>query len=657
MEQIKNKLTKCIMLMTIAFFGQSCEEFLDVAPEDVAQIEDAFESRLLANRFLTTLYSRIPNVIAGGENPAEGVISPELAGGDEIWFNDERNRDAQNNIFDFTRLIGGGQNTFSPLYSFWGNNSPGGDVNLTNLYIAIRDCNIFLNNLDRPFDLEEDERIRWEAEAKVLKAYFHFFLMRMYGPVPIIDDEVDITGSVEDTRNIFRSSIDDVVNYTVGLLDEAIPNLPVFVGEINEFGRISGATAAAIKAQVLVTAASPLFNGGAEGPRLIDQSGRNLIPSTPDEQKWTRAAEACREAMELAEAAGHTLYQFPTNPDWSDTTNIKLGIRGSVTEPWNSELIWGDPRVSTVALMRASRPTIDPAITPTGRVLVNGFWAPTMRVAEQFYSANGVPIDEDVDYDYANRFDLAPPAGPEHANYVETGYVTARLNLNREPRFYASLGFDGGIWFGGGVTDEDRAFHVEAKRNDYSFLNGPGGAFSATGYYAKKLEHYLNVHTNGGYQGSADLNRYPFPLIRLADVYLMYAEALNESGNSALAIDFVDRIRARAGLGGVIQSWADHSNNPGKPSTQAGLRDIIRQERLIELALEGKRYWDLRRWLMTEEFMNREIMGWNISGDDDEEYYRTTVITVPSFRQRDYLWPIADTDILGNPNLIQNPGW
>src|SRR5690606_17242538 len=165
--------------------------------------------------------------------------------------------------------------------------------------------------------------------------------------------------------------------------------------------------------------------------------------------------------------------------------------------------------------------------------------------------------------------------------YIKQNYVTARLHFDREPRFYADLGFDGGIWYGQGNFDQEVAWHVEGKLGQISGRSR-SDEHSVTGYFTKKLVHFLNVlQTSGAY----NVQNYPFPVIRLADLYLYYAEALNEAnGPTAEAFQWIDMVRERAGIPGVEESWA-MSSDPGKVHSKEGLREIIQQERLIEMAL------------------------------------------------------------------------
>lgn len=131
--------------------------------------------------------------------------------------------------------------------------------------------------------------------------------------------------------------------------------------------------------------------------------------------------------------------------------------------------------------------------------------------------------------------------------------------------------------------------------------------------------------------------RYAFPIIRLADLYLMYAEALNEALNTPNndVYTYIDLVRERAGLDGVKESWQKYSKYPEKPNTKTGMREIIRMERLNELACEGKRFWDLRRW---KKELPREVKGWYVQGETAQEFYRVTTLYLRSrYQFKDYL--------------------
>ena len=192
------------------------------------------------------------------------------------------------------------------------------------------------------------------------------------------------------------------------------------------------------------------------------------------------------------------------------------------------------------------------------------------------------------------------------------------------------------------------------KRVRGGIAAGHPTSFSSTGYWSKKLVNYLNTATDDRYV----VQNYPYPVIRLADLYLMYAEAQNEAyGPSDEVYSYINPVRARAGLRSVQESWRNFSVQQSKFEDKNGLREIIHQERLIELAFEGFRFWDLRRWKKAIQVLNQPITGWSIDQSAPEDYYRPHLLYNQRFTTRDYLWPIKEEELLRNQNLLQAPGW
>ena len=477
----------------------------------------------------------------------------------------------------------------------------------------------------------------------------------LYGPIPIMDNNISIDASAEEVRR-YRDPVDDVVNYISNLLDDAAKDLPLQVTDAGEeLGRITQPIAKAVKAQLWLLAASPLFNGNTDYINVKDNQGRSLFPSETDNNKWKQAADAALDAIKCAKEAGHDLYYFtlPVN-GLSDATRKLLDIGEAVTEKWNTEIIWGSTwnvnGLQKVAVAKTTKGSHYDAIS---------VMAPTLTVAEQFYSSNGVPISEDKgDFwskNYPNRYDftIIPDEG-NNKHYLKIGSETAYLHLNREPRFYANLSFDRGTWYGYGyASDEpkDLAFYKFRAKEVSGRITSED--YSYTGYLNKKVCSYKTSVTDNG----LSTERYAFPIIRLADLYLMYAEALNETLNTPNndVYTYIDLVRERAGLDGVKESWQKYSKYPEKPNTKTGMREIIRMERLNELACEGKRFWDLRRW---KKELPREVKGWYVQGETAHEFYRVTTLYLRSrYSFKDYLWPLKVETVLKDPNLGQNPGW
>jgi hypothetical protein len=638
----------CMTLLILV----SCEDYLDVVPDNVATLDYAFRDKVGAEKYLFTCYGYMPHI---GRPP----VDPSIMGGDEIWSHEDANYYWVTGDFYAFHLKQGKQNTDEPLLDYWNGYYAGRPM-----FTAIRDCNIFLENIGNVgTDLRNIERIRWIAEVKFLKAYYHYYLLRMYGPIPLIKENLPVSSGINEVR-IYREPFDDCVNYIVQLINEAVPDLPLTISDINnEMGRITKPIALSIRAELLVMAASPLFNGNSDFADMKDNRGVYLFKSDYDPLKWERATIACKNAIDTCDLAEfNKLYEF-SNPLYSlsDSTMRVMSCRHVFSDKWNREIIWGNSRTS--AATEYSNLSM-PYFTQEDVAGVQGYplLSPTLRMAELFYSNRGVPIDEDTQYDYANRY-KAEPAPEDHKFYIQQGFETAKLNMNRESRFYANLAFDGGVWYGNGRfkdigrgTSAETSWILNMKKGQATGLM-TGLRYSITGYYLKKSVHFETTRSVTG--GSLTTVMTSFPIFRLADLYLLYAEALNESLNTpnAEVYKYVDLVRQRAGLEGVVDSWKAYSRLGSKPSTKEGMRNIIQQERMIELAFEGKRFWDIRRWKIASDLLNKPIKGWNVQGTTTANYYNVVTIEAIGFTDKEYLWPIKDGDLRTNKNLIQNPGW
>lgn len=622
----------------------SCNNFLDVVPDNVTTLDHAFALKNEAEKYLFTCYAYMP--LNG-----DGWYNAGMMGGDEIWI-PQGNQTYANPA---NRMAQGLQSSSNPLLDGWHGYNFGAAGNDKRIFAGIRSCNTFLENVsnrNKVPDLELDTRVRWLGEAEFLKAYYHFHLLRMYGPIPIIDVNVPIDADAS-ASYVQRAPVDDCVNYIAALLDSAAEKLPLVVAnEIVDMGHITKPVALALKAKLLVMAASPLFNGNTDFLNFTDKEGKNLF-SGYDANKWVKAKAACKAAVEAAEAAGGDLHEYADDQyNLNPVTKTQIGIREAVTKPWNREVIWGN---SNSYFWNSNMCQI--LLTGTkakNRLPTPGIWEAPLKIVKMFYTKNGVPIEEDKTLDFTNYEQLRNAKKSEAYN-IKTGYTTARLNFDRENRFYADLGFDGGIWYKYDAHEVDTAFYAQTKWGD---LGGAPSTLSwnETGYYIKKLVNLNMVFSDGD---GTSYGQYPWPEMRLADLYLLYAEALNEvEPGSAEAITYVDMVRARAGLAGVVDSWTNYSTNPAKYADQDGLREIIHRERLIELAFEGHRFWDLRRWKKSAEELNKDITGWNYTGTTAATYYKEQYIFSQTFiTPRDYFWPVGTEDTRKNPRLVENPGW
>lgn len=638
------------VLLLTAF--SSCKKYLDIIPDNIPTIDNAFTLRNEAEKYLYTCYSFLPK-------DGDPTYNIGYMAGDEVWIPYDQ-REFGPNAWQIAR---GSQNAADPYSNAWSSRRGGGGpqdrdgLGYYGLFTGIRNCNIFLANVKDPtkvLDLRQDERERWIAEVQFLKAYYHFYLLRMYGPIPLVKSNIDISAAENDVR-VKRAPFDEGVTYITSLLDSAAATLPLIIGDRgSELGRITKPIALAVKAKVLLMAASPLFNGNSDYTGFKDQDGISLFNTSYDANKWKLASDAAKAAIEAATAAGFKLYEFPVSAfKLSDTTKRQMSIRNALTERWNAEHVWANPNSLAEGLQINAMARIN---TNIGVGTARQQLSVPIKIAEQFYTVNGVPINEDKTLNFNNKYSLRTAIRRERF-HVKQGYTTARLNFDREPRFYADLGFDGGVWYKyDSPTSSDSATYVlEGKSVQLAGANNYGW-YNETGYFIKKVVDWNMASTSS----NISYRSYPWPQIRLADLYLMYAEALNEtlSAPDGEVFDYINRVRKRAGLLDVQKAWTDYSSNPTKFGNQTGMREIIHQERLIELAFEGSRYWDILRWKKATEMFNQNITGWSVSQGTEQEYYKVRTIYPQSFiAPRDYLWPIRTYDITVNPKLTQNPGW
>ncbi|SDP90448.1 Starch-binding associating with outer membrane [Mucilaginibacter sp. OK268] len=636
---------KYLFMVALAITGVSCKKYLDVVPDNVGTIDYAFRNRNEAENYLFGCYNALQN-FANVQTNVGFVTSGETLFPNDLTDNNSVNTQGFN-------LVRGTQSAQTPALNYWDGEGSG-----QALFKAIRKCNTMLENIDKPIDLSAAEKERWIAETKFLKAYYNYYLYRMYGPIPIIDVNLPINATTDETK-VKRAPADSVVNYIVRLLDQAVPGLPpVIQNQAQELGRITKTIALCVKAEVLATAASPLFNGNPDLSSLKNKDGQVLFSATYDATKWDRAAAACLDAIKSAEANGARLHittdltaNIPAN--LTDSLKKVLNLQTTITDKWetNPELIWALNGHFGFGNQEYFMPRL--TADAASSLIAQGTIAAPISQQELFYTNNGVPINEDKTWDYANRYTKQTS---DNANrfYIHNGYETVKAHFNREPRFYADLAFDGSVWYGNGKLGNGEDAYFVAGKGPSSYA-GPKDyiRLNETGYWPKKLVNYLTV-----YDKTMTWEDFHLPVIRLAGMYLLYAEILNEQGKtSAEVIPYIDRVRTRAGLPGVVDAWTNYSKTPGKFTTKDGLRQIIHQERRIELAFEAQAGWDLRRWKELQDVMAKPLQGWSVFEESFVNYYRPHTIITPVFNTRNYMWPIKADNLIINNNLVQNPNW
>ena len=278
-----------ILIIVLMTFGLGGCDYLDVVPdEDIETIETVFEKREQVDEWLQSCYVILTYRKSGVDRDPAYWGADEIAMG--LW--------GRRYDYDGMYIGDGLQMSQDPYGNIWHKNE---------YYGALRYINIFLEHIDGVYNMQDEEKALWTAEIKALKAHYYFELMRHYGPIILVPENIDPNAEIEIMQQP-RSHFDTCVNAAVRLLDEAMKVLP----PLNEKDQTRWAyhsleSAAALKAQVLLLAASPLFNGNPYYADFKNKNGENLFAATYDPEKWKRAAEAADEAIQIALDHGKSL--------------------------------------------------------------------------------------------------------------------------------------------------------------------------------------------------------------------------------------------------------------------------------------------------------------------------------------------------------------
>ena len=653
------KLFSKILIFFIAFsFMSSCSDYLDVVPDNTLTLEDLFKTEEEAWNALAKVYSFMPRIDLTHESM--------WTAGDE-WIGRLDLNENTGNLRGI-RLMRGLQSASDPILGSWSGTSAGKP-----LYRAIRQANVFLSLIDNVPDMTEQEKNNWKAQVKFLKGYYSFLLIQSYGPIVIADEMITPDATKEELFQK-RSKVEESFDYVIGLMDEAIPDLSERATS-TLLGQVDQVAAKAIKARVMLFRASPFFNGNREYfGDFYDHDGEPFFPLDYDREKWKDAIDAIEEAIAAAETNGVQLYtnekqpyifdreDFDANPD-----NMKklYDLRMVIADPWNKELIWGFSNINVygqgeLAHSSNMRLPLGYGDGVTNTPEYSWQWmAATYRMAERYYTKNGVPIEEDLTFNLDKKWEVTVTPNADSPDYqpligiMQPGSETIRLYLDREPRFYANLAVTGGYWRTHGVkirtmmyAGRDGGFNSSQHSTDYY----------ETGIAVKKFVHPESK--SGAWQRTI---KYPYPIMRLADLYLMKAEAYNEYNDSPVpqVYEAINRVRERAGVPDVETVWSDPSivRTVNKHKTKEGMRDIILQERGIELAFEGSRFWDMLRTKRAVMEFSTPVWGWTYTGATGAQFFNLEVKQIRRFTITDCLWPIDLNEMNTNSNLIQNPGW
>jgi SusD family. len=617
-------MTKNIFKIILVFFvvvnAASCKKFLDQVPDNLLKEEDIFATFNNTNGYLAQVYANIPDEFSSRFAPGSAYAGPWTGASDEA------------NYWSLNWVMSNSLNQ-----STW-NNTDGG-VFWINFYKPVRTATDFIAKIDdapAP-DLTPLQKMRFKAEARALRAIFYYWMMRLYGPVIILKDVVPVEGAGDE---IFfpRTPFDSCVDYVVRELDQAYnelkisetlgANQPANKPLNNEWGRVTTGVCKAYKAQVLLLAASPLFNGNKDYANLKNQDGTPLINQNYDASKWKLAADAYKEFLDEFVPGTYQLYKESDSDPWIAAYK---SCKNVMMNDWNSEWIWGramcggagDYFYDITPKLVGYNNTVDKGA---------GFLSVNQSMVDAYEMKNGLPIgDPNSGYEASGFSEFQAPYDPKKR-------LTFNQWVDREARFYVGVTYNRSYWQNQGSSPDEVIPVFELSGNSGRIQST--WDVTSTGYIVRK-------------QLAKSRDSRGWVYVRLAQMYLDYAEALNEtSPDDPDILKYVNLIRERAGL---PQYGAGMDPLP-VPVGQDAIRNIIRHERQIELAFENVRYFDLRRWKIAPQTMGADVYGMNIFADGDA-FYQKVLVQKRRFLPRDYLWAIPNSEILKNKYLVQNPGW
>ena len=549
-------------------------------------------------------------------------------------------------------------------------------------YRIIRQCNTILNRMDEASDWTTSERQRITAYTRFIRAYAYYLLLMNHGPVVLLGDEV-----VKNNEDIAfydrpRDLYDDCVEYICSELEEAAQYMPVKVQSILEFGQPTKGAAFGLIARLRLQHASDLYNGGNSarlyfGNWTRKTDGKHYIQQNYDPRRWAVAAAAAKRLIDLKDDVGVKMYQLHTvdkddkTPALSQTTpdldyNKMFPDGADGIDPFHSyaDMFNGESVMSSNKEFIWARNYSNAANLWFSFPFNSGGWSIVcipQKIVDAYEMADGRPISS-----YSAQFP-----------YSETGFTTTqrdlysdyRLNagvhnmyVNREARFYASIGFSECFWSMSSTTDvaqknQTVTYYSESSNGKYMTQST---YYPITGYVLRK---YVNPIDAIRGTAARQLSK-PYPIIRYAEILLAYAEALNQLGGESFEVDGVsysrdfseikkafNQVRYRAGLPGLTD--ADNK--------QTTVMEKIKHERMVEFLHENQRYFDVRRWGDYEASESVTILGMNTQGGKDVYYQRSvpasSLIARRVVDRKMIFVPIPKVELKRLPSFDQTPGW
>lgn len=575
--------------------------YLDTVPDNITTLENVFTNRAASEQWLARIYSVMPDIWLTPYTTQWTGMTDEM---DYTWIALPLNNGA---------LVPDGTAGYWQSY-----------------YQAIRYAGIFLQNIDNNREILNQANgaqliQQYKGEARFLRAYYYFQLMKIYGPVVLMGE---VPGDVNSDYQTARSTWDECVDYVISEMEKSKLDLPDVQSDPTQTGRIDKGIVMAAESQVLLYAASPLYNGNTELSDFKNLDGKQLINQTFDVNKWKKAADAAKAVIDLNR---WQLYKA-TNADPFQAAY--LSVKNLYWDGWQTEGIF---------------------VRPSNAVNDGNYgWSRHCAPRNSNGTAwNGMGVFQELVDAY--RMNNGKGINETGSGYTESGFAVAKagfyvantsnMYINREPRFYADVTFSGSVI---PVVAASGQTSVDFFRTGNSGKAGSARDWPKTGYTARK-----NLHPNTNFSTGTYVNR-PAMMIRLAEIYLNYAEALNEydPGNAGI-LTYLNLIRQRAGVPVLLTGLS-----------QDEMRKQIRLERRLELSFEQHRYFDVRRWKIANTPENHQggaFYGMNMDQgtalNTPAFYVRTAAVTRANWSRKNYFWPAPQSEIDRNKQLVQFPGY
>lgn len=497
-------------------------------------------------------------------------------------------------------------------------------------YENIRRVNVFFRGIEKT-PIQTALKSRLKAEARFLRAWYYSVLLKHYGGIPLIGDTVYAeTDKMKETRDTY----DACLQYIVQECKTAEENLAVRPsGRL--YGRASAAACKSLIARLKLYTASPLFNGNSDIVEGTDCPAELLGYPEYKATRWKEAMDAAYEVIQLGQ---FSLFELHTDPLKNNDPDPGHGFY--------AQFIAADTRYAS------SKPFVEAILedrSQSTRARESWFQPPTRNG-----SGGGYIYQELVDaFPMKNGLSISDPS---------SGYDANHPYKDRDPRLRNTVVYDGVSLQSnsGSPTPIVIALNADGSSSGKDAVHQG----TPTGYYINKMVNRdLAANTvHGGPQQT--------PLIRYAEILMMYAEAMNEyaittQGEGAIVPATEDtylalkKIRKRGGIN-INDDPTNSAHMFGlKPNmTRLEMRKAIQDEKRIEFAIEGQRFWDVRRWKIADQTENQQMTGMEprITTDGGRAYERFNV-RKRVFRKAMYFWPIPYKETIKSPGLIQNPNY